>query len=566
MSARRRHVRLALLLTGIAAAGYLALLFDRFPRLVAWENGNSDIASAYVLADAVSQGHTGAVLTSAQGGWLPLGYGLLTHPLGFHRALWEVSPALLLLASASLIGWCVARVRSTIAGLLTAALIICAAPTTLVDFTAPAYHNLTIPGTALLGAYLIWLTAPTRPLRNLWTVGTLLSVVLGAFLASDELLAVTGLLPFVLAAVVTGVGRRERRVPAAAAMVCAGTVAAALTATALMHALHFSANSPPPLLTRRLIPEHVRWLVQGLLRLGGGLGVSSHSAPRTVLIVATAAVLGAGLCATLWLAMRALRRLLHRPAAARAQRGSMPTGASLPLDAHLLFWALSLLCACSAYVVTTMASYPQTERYFAVAVPAVAATAPLLAGRPAGILATSAASLVFITAAIVALADGDAQAVVYQGADTGEVGAIEAAVRAQRLSVGYAGYWDAASVDWISHERLKVYPVTDRFGGIEPMYENRLASWYVPRPHTRTFLLLAPDDNGLAQALPAPLRTPQLVMRIGPVTLATYPFDAAAYFRAPTPYRFASAPATGGPTNARRRQYRPPRGGHAIPG
>src|SRR5437763_8537625 len=152
----RRLVRPLMIPSGLGFA-YLALLIDRFPRLIGWENANSDMASAYVLTDAISRGHAGHVVMSEQASWVPLWYGLVTHGLSFHRVLWELSPALLLLAAALLIGWTVSRISTPSAGLLTVTLIVAASPTALVAFTAPVYHNTTIPGVALLGAGLFCL-------------------------------------------------------------------------------------------------------------------------------------------------------------------------------------------------------------------------------------------------------------------------------------------------------------------------------------------------------------------------------------------------------------------------
>src|SRR5947209_14117253 len=144
------------------AVGYLVVLISRFPRLVAWENADSDVTSAYVLTDAIAHGHTGRVVMSTQGSWVPLWYGLLTHGLSFHQILWELSPALLMVATSLLIGWCVARLKSRAAGAVAVALIICASPTSLFLFTAAFFHNTTIPGVAILGTFLVWLTSRRR--------------------------------------------------------------------------------------------------------------------------------------------------------------------------------------------------------------------------------------------------------------------------------------------------------------------------------------------------------------------------------------------------------------------
>ena len=61
------------------ASAYLVLLVSRFPRLIRWENADSDIASAFTLTEAIAHGHTGSVVLSTQGSWVPLAFGLLTH-------------------------------------------------------------------------------------------------------------------------------------------------------------------------------------------------------------------------------------------------------------------------------------------------------------------------------------------------------------------------------------------------------------------------------------------------------------------------------------------------------
>jgi hypothetical protein len=83
------------------------------------------------------------------------------------------------------------------------------------------------------------------------------------------------------------------------------------------------------------------------------------------------------------------------------------------------------------------------------------------------------------------------------------VGRIEALVHSRHLGVGYAGYWDAAPLDWLSHEHLRVFPLTRVFGHTEPMSIARVAAWYRPRGN------------------------------IGQATVATYPYDIAAYLHRP---------------------------------
>lgn len=520
MNRPERVLRSPLVVPCLLAIGYLVLLVVRFPRLIEWDNTDSDIASAYVLTDAIVHGHTGHVVMSTQGSWMPLWYGLVTHGLSFHRVLWEISPALLALAAALLIGWSVARLAGLAAGALSFALIVAASPTALFTLTGAFFHNTTLPGVALLGAYLVWVMSGRRRGRVAVAVGALLAAVVGLFVASDELLAVIGLVPFAGVAAVIWLRTRDRTGLAAVLAVTAGAVAVALVTSAVMHSLDFSTTTPRLRFTSRFIPLHAKWLVQGLLRLGNGLSVAPHSDARTPLVIAPAIATIAALGTSSVVAARSV----VRPA---------PRGAARARDLHVLFWVGSLLCAAVAYVVTTVVSAP-TDRYLVIAVPAVAATVPVLARgrRPVWLLATG-ATLV-IAASIVSLAANDERRLVYQGAAVPQAPAIEAFVRSHHLSVGYAGYWDAANLDWVTHNRLHVYPLTNRFGPTEPMYLARVAAWYRPRPATPSYLLLAPNDADLPDRLPPDLPPPSHEVSIGPLTLAIYPYDIAARLHPPS--------------------------------
>src|SRR5207302_7030754 len=129
--------------------------------------------------------------------------------------------------------------------------------------------------------------------------------------------------------------------------------------SSVMHSLDFSTTTPRLRFTSTFIPLHIKWLVQGLLRLGNGLSVAPHAGVRTPLVVAAAIATAGALTAVLWLAGRSTIR-------------PSPDAAGRARDAHVMFWGSSLLCAAAAYVVTTVVGAP-TDRYLVVAVPAVAA-------------------------------------------------------------------------------------------------------------------------------------------------------------------------------------------------
>jgi hypothetical protein len=106
--------------------------------------------------------------------------------------------------------------------------------------------------------------------------------------------------------------------------------------------------------------------------------------------------------------------------------------------------------------------------------------------------------------------------------------------RAERVKYGYAGYWDAAPLSWQMKTAVQLYPVGQcyRNGGFlcrVPIH--RISSWYHPRPHTRTMLVVDPAQTAFGPVdAPPSLGKPERVVAIRPVTVYIYPYDIAARF------------------------------------
>jgi hypothetical protein len=100
-----------------------------------------------------------------------------------------------------------------------------------------------------------------------------------------------------------------------------------------------------------------------------------------------------------------------------------------------------------------------------------------------------------------------------------------------RVSYGYASFWDAAGLTWFSHFRVKLFPAhpcPHRRG--ECMYPlGRIDTWYRPRPHSRSLLVV--DRHFPAPKGPNPpdraLGRPIAVRAIGRLRAYVYPFDLA---------------------------------------
>jgi len=499
------------------AAVYVVLLIVRFPQLIGWLNGDADYASAFVLPEMIVHGHTGGVMMSTQGAWASLWFGLATASLSFHRVLWEISPALVALLSALVVGWTTARVATRAAGILAVALIVAASPVGLSNFAAPWAHNTTTLGVALLCAFLVWLYSAQRRPVVIAAAAAALSLIVGIFAASDSLLWAVGVIPFVAAPVLLAItGGSERRGLLPVLSVAAGSIVMADITSSVMRSLGYRMMKPPLHLAVSQVGVHLRWLAQGLLRMGNGLAVAPESSWRAPLTIASAVVTICAVCAAAWLAARHARN----PGVGHMRARSI----------FVTFWAASVVCAASAYVL--VAEVP-SDQYFLVAIPAVAATVPLLAGSRRANRLIAAGATVFIAASIVALGFGDSRHAIYLTMNSGETSRIEAVVQSHKLGIGYAGYWEAAPLDWFSHGRLRVYPIEELGGHTRPMNGPRIGGWYRVRPHTPSYVLLAPADNLLPNRVPSDLPAPQRVIRVGKFTLATYSYDIAAYLRRP---------------------------------
>ena len=101
--------------------------------------------------------------------------------------------------------------------------------------------------------------------------------------------------------------------------------------------------------------------------------------------------------------------------------------------------------------------------------------------------------------------------------------------KAEHMSIGYAGYWDASPITWATHFRVKVFPVgncgNQRLCGFELAIDT---AWYTPRPRIRTFLLVDPAYSAAYPLSPTPdLGQPIAAHQIGNITMYVYPYDIA---------------------------------------
>jgi hypothetical protein len=524
----------------IVAGIYLVVFAARFTTYVGALDWVSDYASGFTVPETVAQaGSGGHTVISTTGAWLPLWFGLLTANLPLHRQLWEAAPTALFYFSALTIGWSVAQVAGRRAAVLATLIVVIASQWALAFFMAAVAHNTVYPATALLGAYLIWLTRMEERRRAIKiAVPAVAALVLGVCIASDALLLVTGVIPFALSAVVCASRRpgRSRRVLLYAwgTALCAAPVA--VVTSTLMRNAGF-VTTPPPFSISPLadIVPHARLLYGGLQQLFNGY-LADASWPGTlhpeIGYACDAAMIGALLTVLIY-GTRCAVRLLR--SAAATDTASSPPIPDMALGLHVTYWALSAVLVCAAFVFSNTAGGTMHESYYATTIFSAAAIVPLLlrSRSPMRWLIPAGVSIFFVGSFVGAKWD-------YVRAGTQPLAhyasTIVAIAEANDATTGYAGYWDASGLTWNTDEKVIVRPLQQcsnpAGAGICPFFLMRVPAWYVPKKR-HTFLLVDPT-NLYVTSRPSGLGNPIATYTVGPVDMFVYPYDIASRLGPPT--------------------------------
>jgi hypothetical protein len=529
-----RASTLPLLISFAIAAAYLVVFAVKLSHNIAEVGWVSDYASAFTLPETlVRTGTGGNTVISSSGQWVPLWFGLLTAKLPLHRQLWEIAPTLLYIATALIVGWCVLQVAGRRAAVLATLIGLAVSPFALVIFVAAFAHNTVYPCTALIGAYLIWLThGQGRSRLVAFAVPPLLGVAVGTCLASDLLLAVTAAIPLTVTAIFAGVrrDRRSRLIALSALATVAVAVPIAKLTTAVMHSQGFL-TLPTPVKDAALseLPVRAKFVFKGLQALFNGY-LGTVRAPGTLYVelgIAADIAMSAGLLALLVLGIGAGVRLIS----SGLRRTGSQTPAELGRSLHVLYWAGSAVAACGAFWIAgeTGATTDLHEAYYASAIFSVAAVAPLLlASRSAWLrMFVPAGAAVYFAGSLVGLAGNYTN---IAGVFPSDAPAIAKIAEANHVDTGYASYEQASNLTWSTDGLLTVRPVWEcqNPSGAEicPFYVADVPSWYAPRQR-HTFLLVDTEDIWI-KTVPSGLGRPLAAYRLGALSMYIYPYDIAA--------------------------------------
>lgn len=516
-----RRQTVAIWIAAAAVAFFLAELALRFGDVVDGIYMNSDFASTPVIAELLGGKGAGDV-TLGNYPWLePLYVLRLTRWLPDHRELWSLLPFAGYVLTVGLFAWTLRRAVSARAAVVAALALAAPAPLVLGLLGAPANRLPTLAHAILLAAFLIGVPALAswpRWGRALWAAGLALSLAPG--FASDPLLLVWGILPFLTA---VAVGRHLDLVPRRDALLAAGSclggvligvLAAVLAAAAGVHRADF-----PIGLARPGDWAGNAWdaMVSAQQFLHGEFVLDGLGDPLAVAVSATAALATVGfplLCVAVFYRLRGMLGDDERTAGQRLL---------------LAFWAISLAGALGALLLTDVAAGVSSVRYLLVVWPAALALA-LIAWGARSYAAIAGLAVACAAIGIVQFERGHYDS---QGPplEPEEIAGVERFVAAHGLDHGYAGYWDAAALTYHSDFEAKTYPVVPcgpAPDGLCQFNLHTMDSWYEPKPGARTFFVEGTRDVPQNPG-PPPARwgRPFAVETAGRLRLYAYDFDIA---------------------------------------
>jgi hypothetical protein len=479
----------------VIGVGYLVLLLARMGPTLDAIYTNGDVASAPYIGELYPHAPPGATLTLGQYPWYStLWFELATRQIPFHRTLWEVGPWLFSLLGIALLGWSTARVAGRWAGVLVATVLACAGSALLPIQVSGAFHGAAVVHACILDTFLVLLVIGGGSIGGRFAhagVSVAVAALTAVGLATDKVLYPAGVVPFAVAGIALVFLTPRRiglRIAITTAAVAALAVAGAQVVTAAMDARRI-VPGPFPITFASWggLASNVGNLVQSIAKLFGGDLNGSEPGFRSSLAFACALAVAAALWALIRIGRAALAELT------RATHELPPSDALRFV--HVTFWVLAAALSSAAFIFSSAAESNGGRYVLAAAYATVTLVAIAVAQRGAFARAAfvAGASLV-VGASVASLAYRDLDGNPPPIQSDAFAARLASFAESEGLSVGYADFWDAAPLIWKMHERVQIYPVwacdPDPRDGICAVDLLKIDSWYVPRPDTRTFLVL----------------------------------------------------------------------------
>ncbi len=511
-----RHPTLAVTLVPIVALlVYLAMLFIRLPQLyVVYIYWNSDATTYMLLSRTLAHGVHGSIYLSNAPWYTTILIDVLTYHMPSYQTIWTLWPAAAYVAGVSILIAAVAHLAGRWAALTTA--ILCLAPSlpVLLPFLQQAFHELTVITCILLAVFLVRLVEQGADITGRTLLfATALGIFTGANAASDLLLVVIGIIPFVGVALLLLALYRDLA-SFRTATVCLVTVVVAIGAGCATVVAGNDVSLVPHVVATALIspPD-----VTAHLELAGGVLFEEIAGAWQYLAVASPLwelVLGvAGLCVIL----AAVAKL-----AIQLQRSTPPatvSNRSRALQAHYLIWVAIAAADFGALAFTLVPIDLNAVRYATVLWIAVAAALPPYFARTS----TRRIGLAFLVTFLVAMHACALYAP--QVAPDANLTAAVAYLESHHVRYGYADYWEANSITWVTNGVLTLRPASscNDHGLLCATEFADASSWYAPQPGWSAVIV---DPNHTLTISPISVYgAPREVHKVGQLTIYVYDHD-----------------------------------------
>jgi hypothetical protein len=495
-------------LPALAAAAYLATVAVLGPALVRDVGWDTDVSGPLALAERLRG--SGPVYIPHYGEWTSLWWLLATRTLPWHAQLWEATGYVFAVTAAALLGWATARVAGRWAGLTAAAAALVVGPFALRSLLTVALHVTNSFTAAVLGVALVLLTR-TRS----WPLALAVGLLAGANAASDPLLWIAGIVPFVLAAAL--LARTTRRIDVAlrAAITLAVTIVSAVATNLVMHGLGYHVIGLSVGLARlHALPANTLHLGRMVALLGGANYALPGGYPREPLRALLALLV---LAAVVTPVVAAVKLTVRR---------AEPT-----VRAYACYWGAATMLLGIVFVITPNAAAlgPDSMNYLLTLSLAAGTGVALLAARSRrGQLAVALAIATVGAINIAGIAKGHAEIYATNPIRTYEPPLVRLLER-KGVTRGYGGYWDAQNITWQSGMRLLIAPVQRCAPQLCPYNFFTIRSWYEPHPGP-TFLILDATNRFIPTA-PRFVEKATATYHLGPLTVYLFDYDITRHIR-----------------------------------
>jgi hypothetical protein len=518
----------------VFAAGYAIAVMANFSSLITAINMDADAVIAPVMGQLLGSAPHGSLVLLGNHPWYEVLWFLrATSGLPHYRQLWDVAPAAWSLAGIAILAWSAWIALGAWPAALAACALLCAGSGGRFMFFTFNWRGLAVVHTVLLGAFVVWLVGAVGRLR-VWQVA-LATVAMGALsaipMSEDPLFLYWALLPLLASAVLLVWRTRSPEHWRALAVVVAVAAIAVLGGRLVQQAMFAQNWRDVPLPVSFVAPEalvkNLVLLVQSYTYLAGGtfFGAMPDLVGTTLLLTALL-FLGALVCLPLDLYRRAAQAV-PAPVALDARTSRR--------FAYIAFWAGSLASTSVVFLLSSAPVDVNSARYLLAGYVAVGALLPLLAMRSRGWKAsvTGGVCLFAAIAAYQVVRQPFAPQNLFPGPQ--QANALVRFARAEHVDYGYASYWDAPELTWLSYFKIKLYPVYQCAPPsltICPFSIVRVDSWYKPRPGTKSMLVVDTQLQPVLISAPDPaLGKPTAMTSIGALDVYIYPYDIAARFK-----------------------------------